>query len=111
MQKKAKPLRNSPKLRLLRPRKGKGRSSSNPGEPILRTKDVILVLDFGSQYTQLIARRIREHKVFSKIVPYNISPEEVAAMNPKGLIFSGGPLSVYDKDAPLPHRDLLNANR
>src|SRR3989338_9027923 len=55
-----------------------------------RYKDMILVLDFGSQYTQLIARRIRENKVYSKIVPYNIPIAEIKAMNPKGLILSGG---------------------
>lgn len=73
-----------------------------------RHKDLILILDFGSQYTQLIARRIRENKVFSKIVPYNITPDEIRKMNPKGLILSGGPLSVYDKDAPLPNKDIFD---
>jgi GMP synthase (glutamine-hydrolysing) len=68
-----------------------------------RLRDMILILDFGSQYTQLIARRIRENKVFSKIVPYNIPPEEITKLGPKGLVLSGGPLSVYDKNAPLPH--------
>jgi GMP synthase (glutamine-hydrolysing) len=72
-----------------------------------KNKDLILILDFGSQYTQLIARRIRENKVYSKIVPYNITPEEIASYNPKGLIFSGGPLSVYDKNAPLPHPEIF----
>ena len=73
----------------------------------MRSKDIILVLDFGSQYTQLIARRVRESKVFSRIVPYNISIAEIQEMNPKGLILSGGPLSVYDKGAPLPHKDIF----
>ncbi|MDP2653903.1 MAG: glutamine-hydrolyzing GMP synthase [Candidatus Omnitrophota bacterium] len=73
-----------------------------------RLKDLILVLDFGSQYTQLIARRIRENKVFSKIVPYNITVEEIRKHNPKGLVLSGGPLSVYDKGAPLPHKEIFN---
>ncbi|HNV24113.1 MAG TPA: glutamine-hydrolyzing GMP synthase, partial [Candidatus Omnitrophota bacterium] len=76
----------------------------------IKTKDVILVLDFGSQYTQLIARRIRENKVFSRIVPYNISVEEIEKINPKGLIFSGGPLSVYDKNAPEPRKELFKMN-
>ncbi len=77
--------------------------------PMLKTrsKEVVLVLDFGSQYTQLIARRVRENKVFSKIVPYNISAEKVKEMNPKGLILSGGPMSVYDKGAPLPDKDIF----
>ncbi|VAW17205.1 GMP synthase [glutamine-hydrolyzing], amidotransferase subunit / GMP synthase [glutamine-hydrolyzing], ATP pyrophosphatase subunit, partial [hydrothermal vent metagenome] len=66
----------------------------------IKSKDVVLVLDFGSQYTQLIARRIREAKVYSKIVPYNISIEEIQELNPKGIILSGGPVSVYDRGAP-----------
>ncbi len=60
----------------------------------------ILILDFGSQYTQLIARRIREQKVYSEIHPFNISVAAIRAMNPTGIVFSGGPNSVYDKDAP-----------
>lgn len=61
----------------------------------------ILILDFGSQYTQVIARRIRECQVYSEIVPYNISAAEMAKLKPKGLILSGGPASVNDKGAPL----------
>ena len=74
----------------------------------LRTKDVILVLDFGSQYTQLIARRIRESKVFSRIVPFNITPEQIKAIGPKGLILSGGPMSVYDQNAPQPDKGIFS---
>ncbi|MFA5060485.1 MAG: glutamine-hydrolyzing GMP synthase [Candidatus Omnitrophota bacterium] len=77
----------------------------------MKTKDVILILDFGSQYTQLIARRIRESKVFSKIVPYNISMEEIEKYNPKGLVLSGGPMSVYDKNAPLPHKEIFKLGK
>ncbi len=73
----------------------------------IRSKDVIIILDFGSQYTQLIARRIRENKVYSKIVPYNITADEVREMKPKGIVFSGGPLSVYDKNAPEPDKDIF----
>ncbi len=73
-----------------------------------RHKDVILVLDFGSQYTQLIARRIRESKVFSRIVPYTITPKEILEHHPKGLILSGGPLSVYDRSAPQPDPGLFD---
>ena len=72
-----------------------------------RTKETILILDFGSQFTQLIARRIRESKVFSRIVPYNISIEAIKEMNPKGIILSGGPMSVYDKDAPMPDKEIF----
>jgi len=61
----------------------------------------ILILDFGSQYTQLIARRVREQHVFCRIVPCTITPEEVRAADPKGLILSGGHASVYEGDAPV----------
>ncbi|MCL5062673.1 MAG: glutamine-hydrolyzing GMP synthase [Nitrospiraceae bacterium] len=64
--------------------------------------DKILVLDFGSQYTQLIARRVRESKVYSEIFPFNAPIEKIKAFNPKGIILSGGPSSVYDKGAPAP---------
>jgi GMP synthase (glutamine-hydrolysing) len=73
----------------------------------IRQKDVILVLDFGSQYTQLIARRIRECKVYSKIVPYNITGAQIDELKPKGLVLSGGPLSVYDKNSPMPNKDIF----
>lgn len=66
--------------------------------------DAILVLDFGGQYCNLIARRVREHKVYSEIVPCDITSEEIKELNKninvKGLILSGGPWSVYEKDAP-----------
>ena len=63
-------------------------------------KDVsIIVLDFGSQYTQLIARRLREERVYCEILPYYTKASEIAKKNPKGLILSGGPSSVYAKDA------------
>jgi GMP synthase (glutamine-hydrolysing) len=61
----------------------------------------ILILDFGSQYTQLIARRVRESKVYCEIFPYNAGLDKVKAFRPKGLILSGGPSSVYDSGAPL----------
>ena len=65
-------------------------------------EEKILVLDFGSQYTQLIARRVRECKVYSEIFPFNASIEKIKNFNPKGIILSGGPSSVYDKNAPIP---------
>jgi GMP synthase (glutamine-hydrolysing) len=65
-------------------------------------KEKILVLDFGSQYTQLIARRIRECKVYSEIFPYNSTIHEIRKFKPKGIVLSGGPSSVYDREAPLP---------
>ena len=61
---------------------------------------MILVLDFGSQYTQLIARRIREAKVYCEIHPFNISLEKIEALDPEGIILSGGPASVYQENAP-----------
>src|SRR6059036_3287921 len=64
------------------------------------THSRILILDFGSQYTQVIARRIRECQVYSEIVRFDTSAAEIAAMQPNGLILSGGPASVYDKGAP-----------
>src|SRR6202165_14814 len=63
--------------------------------------DKILIVDFGSQVTQLIARRVREEKVFCEIVPYQKAAEAFAAIKPKAVILSGGPASVLDKDAPL----------
>ena len=71
------------------------------------TRQTILILDFGSQYTQLIARRVRENKVFSKIIPYNTSAKEIAAIMPKCLILSGGPASVVDKKSPLPDKGIF----
>ncbi len=59
----------------------------------------ILVLDFGSQYTQLIARRLREEGVYTELIPFNASIEKIKAKNPRGIILSGGPASVYAKDA------------
>jgi len=68
----------------------------------------IIVLDFGSQYSHLICRRIREFSVYAELVPYDISPEELKKMNPIGIIFSGGPSSVYNDDAPKPDKELFN---
>jgi GMP synthase (glutamine-hydrolysing) len=61
---------------------------------------VILILDFGSQYTQLIARRVREANVYCEIHPFNLGPEKIRAMNPRGIILSGGPASLYEENAP-----------
>ena len=67
----------------------------------------ILILDFGSQYTQLIARRVREAKVYCEIHPFNMSLEAMQAFSPKGIILSGGPASIYDEGAPLADRTIL----
>jgi GMP synthase (glutamine-hydrolysing) len=71
------------------------------------TRQTIIILDFGSQYTQLIARRIRENKVFSKILPYNTKALEIAAMSVKGIILSGGPASVTSKKSPYPDKGIF----
>jgi GMP synthase (glutamine-hydrolysing) len=63
--------------------------------------ETILILDFGGQYTQLIGRRIRDANVYTEIVPFNTPLEKIKLMHPKGLILSGGPASVYEKDAPI----------
>ncbi|MCG2814235.1 MAG: glutamine-hydrolyzing GMP synthase, partial [Thermodesulfovibrionales bacterium] len=65
-------------------------------------EDKILVLDFGSQYTQLIARRVRENSVYSEIFPYNAPFKKILDFKPKGIILSGGPSSVYSKGSPIP---------
>ena len=67
----------------------------------------VLVVDFGAQYAQLIARRIRECRVFSAVVPHDIAPDEIAALHPKGLVLSGGPASVYEPGAPALNPALL----
>jgi GMP synthase (glutamine-hydrolysing) len=67
----------------------------------------ILVLDFGSQYTQLIARRIRENKVYSEIFPFNAPIGKIKSFAPKGIVLSGGPASVYERNAPIPDREIF----
>ena len=73
----------------------------------------IVILDFGSQYTQLIARRIRAQNVFSVVLPCSASVAEIQSHHPIGLILSGGPCSVYDPDAPAAWRyyDILTQIR
>jgi GMP synthase (glutamine-hydrolysing) len=66
----------------------------------LITRQMIVILDFGSQYSELIARRIRETQVYSEVLSYRTTAEQIRQLNPKGIILSGGPSSVYDKGAP-----------
>src|SRR3954468_5405085 len=68
----------------------------------------IVILDFGSQYTQVIARRVRECQVYSQILPYHASAKEIAKLQPKGIILSGGPCSVYAKEAPHPDKAVFS---
>jgi len=71
-------------------------------------KETIAILDFGSQYNQLIARRVRENYVYCKLLPFDIPSSELLALNPKGIILSGGPAGVYKKDAALPHTEIFD---
>jgi GMP synthase (glutamine-hydrolysing) len=70
--------------------------------------DQILILDFGSQYTQLIARRLRGLRVYCEILPFSAPAEDILSRSPRGIILSGGPSSVYDKDAPRPDPAIFN---
>jgi GMP synthase (glutamine-hydrolysing) len=73
-------------------------------------QEKIIILDFGSQYTQLIARRVRECKVYSEIYPYNSGLDAIRGASPKGIILSGSPASVYNQKAPLISKDIFNLN-
>ncbi len=72
--------------------------------------DKIVVLDFGSQYSHLICRRIRDLSVYAELVPFDISYEKLEELQPKGIIFSGGPSSVYKENAPKPNEKIFDAN-
>ena len=73
-------------------------------------KENILIIDFGSQYTQLIARRVRELKVYSEIHPHSITIEKIEEMGPAGIIFSGGPMSIYEEDSPQIDSKIFDLN-
>ena len=68
----------------------------------------IVVLDFGAQYSQLIARRIREQNIFSVVLPCNATLDEIRSYSPVGIILSGGPSSVYDADAPVTEKGIFD---
>ena len=72
--------------------------------------DKIVVLDFGSQYSHLICRRIRDFSVYAELLPFDTSLENIKKLNPKGIIFSGGPSSVYDSNAPVPDGKIFQLN-
>ena len=71
------------------------------------TRDLILILDFGGQYTQLIARRVRAQKVYSEIHPFNLSLARIRELAPRGIILSGGPSSSYEEWAPRISNELF----
>ena len=73
--------------------------------------ELVLVLDFGGQYNQLIARRVREANVYCEVIPYNSSIDKIKSMNPKGIIFTGGPASVLDPNAPMCEKDVFSLDR
>lgn len=73
-------------------------------------KNMVLILDFGGQYSQLIARRVRDCGVYCEVHSYKMTAEEVREKNPVGIIFSGGPNSVYDDHAPRPDKNIFNLN-
>jgi GMP synthase (glutamine-hydrolysing) len=70
-------------------------------------KEMIIVLDFGGQYNQLIARRVRECNVYAEVHPYTLGLDKIKAMNPKGIIFTGGPNSVYEEESPRCGKEIL----
>src|SRR3954452_22004624 len=78
--------------------------------PVVPPREVIPILDFGSQYAQLIARRVREAGVFSELVRPDISVDDLRKLNPKGIILSGGPSSVYEPNAPRCDPKLFELN-
>ncbi|WHH58173.1 glutamine-hydrolyzing GMP synthase [Petroclostridium sp. X23] len=69
--------------------------------------EIVLVLDFGGQYNQLIARRVRECNVYCEVLPYHVSIDKIKSMNPKGIIFTGGPASVYAENAPMCSKEIF----
>jgi GMP synthase (glutamine-hydrolysing) len=84
-----------------------GRLQETEAKPA-QARPTIAILDYGSQYTQLIARRVRESRVYCEIFPHDVTPEELRAKNVVGVILSGGPASVYEKDAPLIDKQILD---
>lgn len=73
----------------------------------MKKNELILILDFGGQYNQLIARRVRECNVYSEVVPFDISLEKIKEKQPKGIIFTGGPASVFGEDSPRCDKDIF----
>ena len=74
----------------------------------MQNHQLVLVLDFGGQYNQLIARRVREYHVYCEVKPYKTSIEEIKSLNPIGIIFTGGPNSVYEEGSPKCDPEIFN---
>ena len=70
-------------------------------------RELVIVLDFGGQYNQLIARRVRECNVYCEVHPYTLGLDRIREMNPKGIIFTGGPNSVYGEDSPRCSKEIF----
>src|SRR5208283_838265 len=89
---------------------GTAKMAQSEAKGMLKTeRGGIVVLDFGGQYTQLIARRVREQQVFSAVLPCNSSLEKIKEFEPAGIVLSGGPSSVYDPQAPKGDAQVLAA--
>ena len=69
---------------------------------MMDSKELVIVVDFGGQYNQLIARRVRENHVYCEVYPYHKAVEKIKELKPRGVIFTGGPNSVYAENAPIP---------
>ena len=76
----------------------------------MENKERVIVLDFGGQYNQLIARRVRECNVYCEILPYTVSLDKIKELNPTGIIFTGGPNSVYDESSPHISKEIFELN-
>ncbi len=74
----------------------------------MENKERVIVLDFGGQYNQLIARRVRECNVYCEILPYTVSLDKIKELNPTGIIFTGGPNSVYDESSPHISKEIFS---
>jgi len=98
----SKPVRNKSKPKFRKGHSASGKKLSRSVAIKVNPSETVVILDFGSQYTQLIARRVREHKVFSVILPYHSALETIQSYKPGALIMTGGPANVYDAKAPLP---------
>ena len=74
----------------------------------MENKEFVIVVDFGGQYNQLIARRVRENHVYCEVYPYNKALEKIKELKPQGIIFTGGPNSVYEENSPKMRKRFLN---